>query len=89
VVMLISVVLVVYKTIGTDSDGLSEHEESFEVGIRTVYSVKLCRIGKFPVLFSLLFLLNCRGSMTLKHLRILSCSDSTKLTWSAVVLIAI
>ena len=44
------------KIIGRNSDGTSEHGESFEGERRIVYKVRWFGVGGFPVLLSLLVL---------------------------------
>jgi hypothetical protein len=56
-VILIRVVLLVYKIMGEDSDGIAEHEELFQDGIRTVNKYRLFGVGGFPFHLSLLVLL--------------------------------
>ena len=62
VVALIRSLLMVWKIIGWDSDGTSEHGEWFEGGRRNVYKESIIGVGGFPFLLSLLVLLYSKAS---------------------------
>jgi len=53
---------VVCKIMGSDSDGILEHEEWFEGGRRIVYKQSIAGVGGFPFLLSLLVLLYRKAS---------------------------
>jgi len=59
---MIRVVLMVWKIMGEDPDGTSEHEEWLEGGRLVVYQQSVVGVGGFPFLLSLLVLLYSKAS---------------------------